>query len=112
MELELGILLSGRRDSIQGARLRTWMDSHVLPEFSERTLPVDTAVALRCARLHVPDPRPDRDSYIEATALVHGMTVVTRTVIDQNGRAQGRNSVFKNVWIQVGAEPSKKKINK
>src|SRR3546814_20918619 len=64
MELELGILLIGRRDSIQGARLRTWMDSHVLPEFSERTLPVDTAVALRCARLPVPDPPPYRDSYI------------------------------------------------
>lgn len=82
MELELGILLIGRRDAGQGARLRTWMDSHVLPEFSERTLPVDTAVALRCARLHVPDPRPDRDAYIAATALVHGMTVVTRNVAD------------------------------
>jgi hypothetical protein len=82
MELELGILLIGRRDSVQGARLRSWMDSHVLPEFSERTLPVDTAVALRCAQLHVPDPRPDRDAYIAATALVHGMTIVTRNVAD------------------------------
>jgi hypothetical protein len=82
MELELGILLISRRDSLQGASLRTWMDSHVLPEFSERTLPVDTTVALRCARLHVPDPRPDRDAYLAATALVHGMTVVTRNVID------------------------------
>lgn len=82
MELELGILLVARRDSVQGARLRTWMDSHVLPEFSERTLPVDTAVALRCARLHVPNPRPDRNAYIAATALVHGVTVVTRNVAD------------------------------
>ena len=82
MELDLGILLISRRDSLQGASLRTWMDSHVLPEFSERTLPVDTTVALRCARLHVPDPRPDRDAYLAATALVHGMTVVTRNVID------------------------------
>jgi toxin FitB len=82
MEIELGILLIARRDSAQGARLRTWMDSHVLPEFSERTLPVDTAVALRCARLHVPNPRPDRDAYIAAAALVHGMTVVTRNVTD------------------------------
>jgi predicted nucleic acid-binding protein len=82
MELELGMLLIGRRDSLQGARLRTWMDSHILPEFSERTLPIDTAVALRCARLHVPNPRSDRDAYISATALVHGMTVATRNVID------------------------------
>jgi len=82
MELELGILLIERRDARQGARLRTWMDDHVLPEFSDRTLPIDTAVALRCARLHVPDPRSTRDAFIAATALVHGMTVVTRNVAD------------------------------
>jgi predicted nucleic acid-binding protein len=82
MELEFGILRIERRDPVQGARLRTWIDNHIFPEFSERTLPIDTAVALQCARLHVPDPRPDRDAYIAATALVHGMTVVTRNVTD------------------------------
>jgi predicted nucleic acid-binding protein len=82
MELEQGILGVERRDLAQGARLRVWMDSHILPEFSERTLPVDQAVALRCARLHVPDPRPERDAFIAATALVHGMTVVTRNTAD------------------------------
>ena len=85
MELELGILLKARKDAAQGARLRAWMDSHVLPEFSQRTLSVDSAVALRCARLHVPDPRPERDSLIAATALVHGMTMVTRNVGDFAG---------------------------
>jgi len=39
-------------------------------------------VAQRCAKLHVPDPRSDRDAIIAATALVHGMTVVTRNVTD------------------------------
>jgi len=53
-----------------------------LPEFSRRTLPVDTAVAQRCARLHVPDKRGERDALIAATALVHGMTVVTRNTAD------------------------------
>ena len=85
MELELGILLKARKDAAQGARLRAWMDSHVLPEFSQRTLSVDSAVALRSARLHVPDPRPERDSLIAATALVHGMTMVTRNVGDFAG---------------------------
>jgi predicted nucleic acid-binding protein len=85
MELELGILLKARKDAAQGARLRAWMDSHVMPEFSQRTLSVDSAVALRCARLHVPDPRPERDSLIAATALVHGMTMVTRNVGDFAG---------------------------
>ncbi len=82
MELELGVLLIARRDQQQGERLRAWLDTHVLPEFAERTLPVDATVARRCARLHVPDPRPARDAFIAATALVHGMTVVTRHVAD------------------------------
>jgi len=45
-------------------------------------LVVDSAVALRCTRLHVPDPKSERDALIAATALVHGMTVVTRNVMD------------------------------
>jgi toxin FitB len=81
-ELELGILRMERRDAEQGERLRTWMRTRVVPEFAERTLPLDSSVAQRCARLHVPDPRPERDAYIAATALVHGMTIVTRNVAD------------------------------
>ena len=69
-------------DQRQGDRLRAWLDTYVLPEFAERTLPVDATVALRCARLHVPDPCLERDAFIAATALVHGMTVVTRNVAD------------------------------
>ncbi|MDE9553016.1 type II toxin-antitoxin system VapC family toxin [Xenorhabdus bovienii] len=82
MELELGILLIERKDATQGTLLRAWLEQHVLPEFAERTLPVDTAVAQRCARLHVPDRASERDALIAATALVHGMTVVTRNVAD------------------------------
>ena len=82
MELELGVLSIERKDATQGAVLRAWLEQHVLPEFSGRTLPVDTAVAQRCARLHVPDKRGERNALIAATALVHGMTVVTRNVAD------------------------------
>ena len=77
-----GVLSIERKDAIQGALLRAWLEQHVLPEFSGRTLPVDTAVAQRCARLHVPDMRCERDALVAATALVHGMTVVTRNVAD------------------------------
>ena len=82
MELELGVLAIERKDATQGAMLRAWLDQQVLPEFAERTLPIDTAVAQRCARLHVPDRRGERDALIAATALVHGMAVVTRNVSD------------------------------
>ena len=78
MELEIGVLRIEQRDPGQGGRLRSWIEERVLPEFADRTLPVDGAVARRCARLHVPDPRSDRDALIAATALVHGMNVVTR----------------------------------
>ena len=81
-ELEIGVLLAERRDPPQGAVFRAWLDSHVLPAFAGRILPVDAAVAQRSAKLHVPDPRPVRDCLIAATALVHGMTVVTRNVAD------------------------------
>lgn len=82
MELELGVLAIERKDATQGALLRSWLEQQVLPEFAGRTLPVDTAVAQRCARLHLPDKRGERDALIAATALVHGMTVVTRNVAD------------------------------
>jgi hypothetical protein len=81
-ELEIGVLLAERRDPAQGAVFRAWLNGHVLPAFSERILAVDTAVAQRSARLHVPDPHPVRDGLIAATALVHGMTLVTRNVVD------------------------------
>ena len=82
LELELGVLLVERRDPAQGGVLRAWLDHRVLPAFADRVLPIDTDVAKRCARLHVPDPRGERDTLIAATALVHGMTVVTRDVTD------------------------------
>ena len=55
LELEIVTLLVERRDGKQGAILRAWI---------------------------VPNPRSDRDALIAATALVHGMTVVTRNVSD------------------------------
>lgn len=82
LELELGILLMERRDPGQGGLLREWFSSQVLPAFEGRILPVDATVALRCASLHVPNPGAERDMLIAATALVHGMTLVTRNVAD------------------------------
>ena len=79
-ELEIGVLLAERCDPPQGEVLRRWLVEQVLPAFGERVLPVDAAVARRSAPLHVPDPRPVRDSLIAATALVHGLSVVTRNV--------------------------------
>ena len=82
LELERGTLLMERRDASQGAMFRSWLENHVLPAFAGRILPVDIPVAVRCAALHVPNPCSYRDALIAATAMVHGMTVVTRNVSD------------------------------
>jgi predicted nucleic acid-binding protein len=81
-ELTMGVLRIERRDAAQGATLRAWLEQRVVPAFSGRILPVDQAVAVRCAQLHVPDLRPAHDALIAATALVHGLTVVTRNTSD------------------------------
>lgn len=82
LELELGVLSVERKDATQGTMLRAWLEQQVLPEFDGRILSIDTIVAQNCARLHVPNKRSERDALIAATALVHGMTVVTRNVAD------------------------------
>jgi predicted nucleic acid-binding protein len=74
------VLLKIRKDKKQGALLRAWVDDEVLPRFEGRILPIDVDVTLQCAKLHVPDPQPERDALIAATALVHKLTVVTRNV--------------------------------
>jgi len=82
LEIEMGVLWVERRDPAQGVQLRKWFEGQVLRSFESRILPVDVAVARRAAALHVPDPRADRDALIAATALVHGLTVVTRNIGD------------------------------
>ena len=81
-ELEVGILRLERRDARQGAALRIWLEDRVLTTFAGRILAVNTAVAMRGAQLQVPNPHPVQDGLIAATALVHGMAVVTRNVAD------------------------------
>ncbi len=82
LELEYGTLLLERHDARQGIVLRAWLEHQVIIAFADRTFPITTTIARVCARLHVPDPRPERDAMIAATALVHSMLVVTRDVAD------------------------------
>ena len=78
MELEVSVRRRARADPAAGAQFWRWLDGHVLTIFAGRILPVDAGVAVECARLHVPDPMPDMDALIAATALAHGLTLVTR----------------------------------
>lgn len=82
MELELGAWQIARKNPGKAKELSAWVEGYVLPRFDGRILTFDAAIARRCALLHVPNRRPERDAMIAATALVHGMAVVTRNVAD------------------------------
>lgn len=82
LELEKWVLLWERRDPPQGLHMRKWFDTSVREAFRERALPITETIALRAAALHVPDPQPSNDALIAATALVHGLTIVTRNISD------------------------------
>lgn len=77
-EIEIGVLRAERSDPEEGVLLRAWVEIGLKPTFVDRLLNVDLKVSLLAAGLHVPDPAPVRDSLIGATALVHGLTMVTR----------------------------------
>ena len=81
-ELETWVLLRARRDPDQGKLMRRWFEESVLPAFQTRIIDIDQVIARCCAGLYVPNPRPLGDSLIAATALVHGLTVVTRNTSD------------------------------
>lgn len=81
-ELEFGAARKERSDPRQGADLRRWVTRLVSEDFAGRILPLDAEIARLAADLHVPDPRPERDAYIAATALHHNLSVVTRNVKD------------------------------
>jgi len=80
-ELRKGALARARNDAAAGAALDRWVN-RVIGHFSDRILPVDQQVAEAWARLMVPRSRPPLDALIAATALAHGLTLVTRNVVD------------------------------
>jgi predicted nucleic acid-binding protein len=84
LELEQGVLALERRTPPQGSALRVWLTG-VRCAFAGRILPFTDNTATLCAAMHVPNPRSERDAMIAATALEHGMTVVTRNVADFAG---------------------------
>src|SRR5579875_3427175 len=80
LELRLGALQKEKSDPAQAMALHRWIDESVLTGFRGRILPVSIEAAERCAALHIPTMRDDRDMLIASTALVHQFTVVTRNV--------------------------------
>jgi predicted nucleic acid-binding protein len=82
LELQIGALRLYARDRARAIELEDWIRERVLARFQGRIIAFDETTAARCAPLHVPKTRPERDAMIAATALQHGLTVVTRNVRD------------------------------
>lgn len=80
-ELRQGIESVRRRDKRAGRALEHWL-REVVDAYADRLLPVDVEIAERWGELNVPDRLPAVDGLIAATALVHGLTVVTRNSDD------------------------------
>jgi predicted nucleic acid-binding protein len=77
LEIENAAARLARKDRAAGLVARQWIDNHAMPAFEGRILPVDAAVVRRRAQLPYANTR---DGLLAATALEHGLTLVTRKV--------------------------------
>ena len=78
-EIERGITQQKRRDPSFAQELALWLD-RVLAWYSDRILLVDAATARRWGQLSATLGHDGSDLLIAATALEHGLTVVTLNV--------------------------------
>jgi predicted nucleic acid-binding protein len=78
LELENSVAKAERRDRLQAAPLRAWLDDQVMKAFDGRILPVDAGVVRKRAALSHAESKNERDALMTATAQVHGLVLVTR----------------------------------
>ncbi|WP_037586599.1 type II toxin-antitoxin system VapC family toxin [Stenoxybacter acetivorans] len=81
-ELERGTLNLEKQDAQQGAVYRRWLENVVKLQFNGKILAIEAETALLCVAMHVPDKKGLADSLIAATAIQHGLIVVTRNTKD------------------------------
>jgi predicted nucleic acid-binding protein len=77
LEMESAAARLARKDRAAGLLVRRWIDDRVMHAFEGRVLPVDAAIVRRRAQLPYANTR---DGLLAATALEHGLTLVTRKV--------------------------------
>ena len=68
-------------------RLEVWLDNEILSQYGDSILPFDLPIAQKWGEIMAEAdragcPRPPLDAQIVATAIVHGLSVVTRNVRD------------------------------
>lgn len=82
MELEKWYLIKEIKDPTQAKFIKDWVFEVAYPRFENRILEIDLKTAKVCATLFVPNPKPENDAWIGATAIAYDLIVVTRNVDD------------------------------
>ena len=80
-EMAKGVAQHERHDRAQAAVYFQWLNT-VRSDFADRTIGIDAEIAEAWGRLAAKRPLPIVDALLTATALVRGMTFVTRNVQD------------------------------
>jgi predicted nucleic acid-binding protein len=80
-EIASGVYQKRRRDPISAGHLALWLE-HLRLRYRDRIFDIDDQVASEWGRIDTIRTRSTADGLIAATAIVHGMAVVTRNVAD------------------------------
>jgi predicted nucleic acid-binding protein len=83
-ELRKGVAKKQREDAEMARRLAVWVDGLELG-FADRILSIDAAIARHWGDWSGERPRPVVDTLLAATAVLHGLTFVTRNIRDVRG---------------------------
>ncbi len=95
-ELRRGVeLIRYRGDLLQAERLEAWLGA-IASDYRDAILPFDADSAQIWGRLRVPHPENALDKQIAATALIHGLTVVTRNESDFSSSGVGVLNPFQS----------------
>ena len=98
-EIRSGIEKVRRRDPAAAAGLEGWLGA-LVASHAERILAVDLRVAEEWGRLMARRSLPVVDGLMAATALVHGLTLVTRNVKD----VAGTGAIVLNPFVKLRAQ--------
>lgn len=83
-EVRQGVERLRGRDPRRASQLNVWL-TRLKDEYADRIVAVSTEVAETWGRMNAVRPIPVVDGLLAATALVNGLTLVTRNTVDVEG---------------------------